>query len=99
MRGAAVALSPVFGVPVGSISSLPARHWAMLDPLGHHENLALIEGHRAVPQLDLERACEHKEEIVGVRSCQLMRTYAGRCVDRRLTRLPCRRAPATRAEW
>src|SRR5262249_58035158 len=35
-------------------------------PPAHHEHLALIEGHCAVPQLDVERACESKEEIVGV---------------------------------
>src|ERR1700680_3056623 len=44
---------------------LSARHGAVLDSLGHHEHLALIEGDRAVPKLDVEPTCEHKEEIVG----------------------------------
>jgi len=45
---------------------LPARHGAMLDSLGYNEYLALIEDDRAIPKLDVERTCEHKEEIVGV---------------------------------
>src|SRR5262249_52468106 len=45
---------------------LSARHRAMLNPLGHHEYLTLIEGDRAVPKLDVERSSEHKEEIVSV---------------------------------
>jgi hypothetical protein len=38
----------------------------MLNSPGHNEHIALIEGDRAVPKFDVERACKHEEEIVGV---------------------------------
>jgi hypothetical protein len=41
-----------------------ARYGPMLNALGYDEHLAGIEGDRAVPELDVERTLEHKEEIV-----------------------------------
>jgi hypothetical protein len=45
---------------------LPARHGAMLDSIRHRKKAALTVGNRAVPKLNVERACEHKKENVGV---------------------------------
>src|ERR1700760_110888 len=44
----------------------PARDGSMFDALGYDEHLAGVEGNRAIPQLDVERALEHQEKIVGV---------------------------------
>jgi hypothetical protein len=38
----------------------------MLDPRRHDEELARPEGDGAVPQLDVEPALEHQEEVVGL---------------------------------
>ena len=43
-----------------------ARDGPVLDAFGHNKNLAGIEGNRAIPQLDVERALEDEKEIVGV---------------------------------
>ncbi len=43
-----------------------ARDRAMLDAVRHDEHLAGPERHGAVAQLDVERALQHEEEIVGV---------------------------------
>jgi hypothetical protein len=46
MGDAAVALSPLFGVPVRSIRRMvhfPARHGPVFDAGGHNKNLARIE--------------------------------------------------------
>jgi hypothetical protein len=36
----------------------------MLNTFGHDKHLAGIKGDRAIPELDVERTLEHKEEIV-----------------------------------
>jgi hypothetical protein len=69
MRDAAVALSPVFGVPVGSISRIctsPRVIGRWLDASWYNKDLAGVEGDGAVLQFDVERALEHKEKIVRV---------------------------------
>ena len=66
IRGVAVALSPVFGVPVGSISRMwtsPRATGRCSTPLGP-QTLRRPEGNRAIPQLDVERSFEDKEKIV-----------------------------------
>ncbi len=68
-RRAAVAGSPVFGVPVGSMSSTCASshgHRTMLDALRDDEQLAGPELHILVTQLDPEAALQHEEEVIGV---------------------------------
>jgi hypothetical protein len=49
-----------------------ARDRAMLDTAGHHEDLAGVQRHDAVAQLDIEHAFEDEEEVVGfgVLECQ-----------------------------
>src|SRR5689334_19000543 len=44
----------------------PPRYGAMLDAPGYDKNLAGVEGHRAIAQLDVKRTLEHKKEIVRV---------------------------------
>src|SRR5581483_8839430 len=52
----------------GSISRMctSPRHGLMFDALGNHKNLARVEGYGAVPKFDVERALEHKEEVIRV---------------------------------
>ena len=38
----------------------------MLDTLWHHKDLAAVQRDGAVAQLDVERALQHEEEIVGL---------------------------------
>ena len=66
MRGATVVLSPVFGVPVGSISKM----WTSLratgrcsTPLGTTNTSPGRSVTVAVPQLDVERSMKDKKKI------------------------------------
>ena len=44
----------------------PTRHGPMLAPFRHHKHLGLVRCDGGVPKFDVERACKHEEEIVGV---------------------------------